>query len=180
MRETDTLINAPRQKYETRESPDNDPWKNERKDFTIVKESLLNNINEKGLSNARIGKFLNKPGATNERILIERIIDVGTNDLSNGINLLNDIKKIFKQINAEEPKANIAFLSIINRKTRKKMGKYVTETNHRLRNYCKQSDIVYIDNANKNEVHLGVKKAAPKSEGNSCFAKNLLKHLSNA
>lgn len=96
MRETDTLINAPRQKYETRESPDNDPWKNERKDFTIVKESLLNNINEKGLSNARIGKFLNKPGATNERILIERIIDVGTNDLSNGINLLNDIKKIFK------------------------------------------------------------------------------------
>ena len=96
MRETDTLINAPRQKYETRESPHNDPWKNERKDFTIVKESLLNSINEKGLSNARIGKFVNKPRATNERILIERIIDVGTNDLSNGINLLNDIKKIFK------------------------------------------------------------------------------------
>ena len=60
------------------------------------------------------------------------------------------------------------------------MDKYVTGTNHRLRNYCKQSDIVYIDNANKIEVHLGVKKAAPKSEGNSCFAKYLLKHLSNA
>ena len=44
------------------------------------------------------------------------------------------------------------------------MGKYVTETNHRLRNYHKQSDIVYIDNANENDVHLGVKKAPSKSE----------------
>ena len=43
------------------------------------------------------------------------------------------------------------------------MGTNVTETNHRLKNYCKQNDIVYIDNANKNEVHLGVEKAPSKS-----------------
>lgn len=44
------------------------------------------------------------------------------------------------------------------------MGKNVTETNHRLKNYCKQNDLIYIDNANINEVCLGVKKAPPKSE----------------
>lgn len=109
-----------------------------------------------------IVKVLNKPGATNERNLVETIIHVGTNDLSNGINFLNDVKKVLSQINSEQPKANIAFSSIINRKTRKSMGKNVTETNHRLKKYRKQNDLIYIDNANINEVRLGVKKAPPK------------------
>lgn len=42
------------------------------------------------------------------------------------------------------------------------MGKNVTETNHRLKKYRKQNDLIYIDNANTNEVRLGVKKAPPK------------------
>ena len=42
------------------------------------------------------------------------------------------------------------------------MGKNVTETNHRLKKYRKQNDLIYINNANINEVRLGVKKAPPK------------------
>ena len=88
---------------------------------------MLNSINEKGLSHKHRVKVVNKPGATSERILEESggaikskpehlVIHVGTNDLTNGINLLNNPKKIVKKINEKLPKTCIAFSRIINRK----------------------------------------------------------------
>ena len=48
-----------------------------------------------------------------------------------------------------------------------------------MKNYCRQKDINYIENANINEDCLGVKKLHLNRKGNSCFAKNLLKYLNN-
>ena len=48
-----------------------------------------------------------------------------------------------------------------------------------MKNYCRQRDINYIENANLNEDCLGVKKLHLNRKGNSCFAKNVLKSLNN-
>ena len=95
------------------------------------------------------------------------------------MNLLNNAKKIVNKINEKLPKICIAFSSIINRKGRKGINKKLTETIQRLKNYCRQKDINYIENLNINEDSLDVKKLHLNRKGNSCFAKNLLKYLSN-
>ena len=59
----------------------------------------------------------------------------------------------------------------------KNLDRNVTETNKRLRNYCCQEDIDYVDNSDITEDSLGVKRLHLNSKGNSFFAKNLLKYL---
>ena len=67
----------------------------------------------------------------------------------------------------------------ITRKDKKNLDKNVTETNKRLKNYCRQKDIGYIDNSNITEDSLGIKKLHLNRKGNSFLAKNLLKYLTN-
>ena len=107
------------------------------------------------------------------------IIHAGTNDLTNGINMLNNAKKIVKELTTKLPKVKIAFSGLITRKDKKNLDKNVTETNKRLKNYCRQKDIDYIDNSNITEDSLGIKKLHLNRKGNSFFAKNLLKYLNN-
>ena len=69
-----------------------------------IGDSMLNDVNEKGLSKLRKVKVKNYPGATSEDIL-DKIDDllkvkpdcllvyVGTNDLTNNVNLQNSVKK---------------------------------------------------------------------------------------
>ena len=146
--------------------------------------------------------------ATSERFLLEDldnlikyqpesvIIHAGTNDLTNGINMLNNAKKIVKELTTKLPKVKIAFSGLITRKDKlpkvkiafsglitrkdkKNLDKNVTETNKRLKNYCRQKDIGYIDNSNITEDSLGIKKLHLNRKDNSFFAKNLLKYLNN-
>ena len=107
---------------------------------TIFGDSLQNRISEKVLSYNHRVKVVNKPGATSEIILDEFDdviklkpehlgIHVGTNDLTNGINLLSNANKIVKKISEKLPKTSIAFSNIINRKEPKDNDKKVAETN---------------------------------------------------
>ena len=86
---------------------------------------------------------VNKPKTTTIRIFDElddaikskpkRVIYiVGTNDLTNVINLLNNSKKNVKRIIVELSTLNFVCSGIINRKGRKNMDKSFTETNQRL------------------------------------------------
>ena len=103
------------------------------------------------------------------------IIHAGTNNLTNGINMLNDAKKIVKELTTKLSKVKIAFSRVITRNDKKNLDKNVTETNKRLRNYCRQKDIDYIDDSNITEDLLGIKKLHLNRKGNSFFAKDLLK-----
>ena len=155
--------------------------KGDRKKAIILGDSLLNGINEKCLSKKHNVKIVNKPGATSECLLLQEldnlikyqaqsiIFHADTNDLTNGINMLNNAKKIVKELKTKLPKVKITFSGLITRKDKKNLDKNVTETNKRLRNYCRQKDIDYIDNSNITEDSLGVKKL----HLNSFFAKNL-------
>ena len=54
------------------------------------------------------------------------IIHAGTNDLTNGINMLNNAKKIVKELTTTKlPKVNIAFSGLITRKDKKNLDKNV-------------------------------------------------------
>ena len=86
-------------------------------------------------------------------------------------------RKIVKELTTKLPKVKIAFSGLITRKDKKNLDTNVTETNKRLRNYCRQKDIDYIDNSNIAEDSLGVKKLHLNRKGNRFFAKNLLKYL---
>ena len=109
----------------------------------------------------------------------ECVIHAGTNDLTNGINMFNNAKKIIKELTTKLPKVEIAFSGLTTRKDRKNLDTNVTETNKRLRNYCRQKDIDHIDNSYITEDSLGVKKPHLNSKGSSFFANNVLKYLND-
>ena len=151
----------------------------------MTEDSTVNGISEKGLSVTRKVKIVNFPGGTSEKIL-EKLNDiikeqpddltvhVGTNGLTNNVNLLTNVKKIFKK---ESPSTSIAFTTIINLKDKMNIQKTLTDTNARLKNFCIQKGISFIDNSGIKEFHLGKRKLYLSKKGNNVFAKNLLHHI---
>ena len=148
---------------------------------------MVNVISEKGLSVNHKVKIVNYPGGTSENILEklddiikeqqdDLIVHVGTNDLTNHGNLWTNVKKIFLKVSKESSSTSIAFSSIIDRKDKMNIQKTLTDTNARLKNFCIQKGISFIDNSGikeekrKRKLHLNKK-------GNSAFAKNLLHHI---
>ena len=162
--------------------PNDNIGKGDRKKVIILGDSLLNGINEKGLSKRHDVKIVDKPGTTSERLLLEDlhnlikyqlesvIIHAGTNDFTFGINMLNNAKKIVKEVTTKLPKVKIAFSGLTTRKDKINLDKNFTETNKRLKNYCRQKDIGYIDNGNITEDSLAIKKLHLNRKGNSFFA----------
>ena len=62
-----------------------------------------------------------------------------------------------KKVRNSSPNANLVFSSVKKKKT-KNILKNVGETSQRLKNYCKQRNIDFVDNINIIEEHLGCKK----------------------
>ena len=76
--------------------------KQEKKKIVVAGDSVLNGVNKKGLSKSHNVKVKNYPGATSENILDKiddllkvkpdcLLVHVGTNDLTNNVNLLNSV-----------------------------------------------------------------------------------------
>ena len=72
------------------------------KNVIIIGDSMLNNVNRRGLPKSKKVEVLNFPGATStdisnkmDDILEDKpqslIVHVGTNDLTNDMNLLNNV-----------------------------------------------------------------------------------------
>ena len=85
---------------------------------------MLNNINNRGISKTKKVDVLNFPGATSTDILTKiddaldkkpesTIIHVGTNDLTNDVNLLSNVKKIVSNTNRTSPNTSLSFSNII-------------------------------------------------------------------
>ena len=162
--------------------------RNDKRKVVVTGDSLLNGINERGISKPHKVNVHNFPGGTSETILEELdtlvaskpdciIIHAGTNDLNNGINSLNSVKKIVKKVKQASANTKVVSSSLITRKDKKDLDKKVQDTNSRLKNYCAQTNIDYIDNNNVKEEHLGNKKLHLNKRCNTVFAKNLLKCL---
>ena len=108
------------------------------------------------------------------------IIHAGTNDIMNGINSLNSVKEIVKKVKQTSPNTKTAFTSLITTKDKNNLDKKVQDENNRLKNYCSQTNIEYIENNNIKEEHLGQKKLHSLKEVRKYYyviANNLLKFL---
>ena len=88
---------------------DKDKTTDQKKRVVITGVSMLNGIREKGMSKNHRIKVNNFPGGTSATILekIDQLVNskpdclivhAGKNDLANGRNLLNHVKKIVKQV----------------------------------------------------------------------------------
>ena len=161
---------------------------NKKKKVVVAGDSLLNGISEKGLSRDHQVTVKNLPGGTTEKALEEIkdliadkpdciIIHAGTNDITNGINSLNSVKKIVKDAKKSSPNTKLVFSSILIRKDKKGISKNVTDINSRLKNYCQQKHLNFIDNSNIMEEHLGNRKLHLNERGNSVLANNFIKYL---
>ena len=154
----------------------------------MVGDSVLNNVNGRGLSKSKKVEVINFPGATSTDI-VEKIDDilehhpkslvvyVGSNDPTNYVNLLNNVKKIVNKTKKKSPNTVISFSNTIVRKGRRNLENKRSDTNARLKNYCSQKNIDLINNNNLKENHLGIKKLHLKRKGNTLFAKNLLNFI---
>ena len=150
---------------------------------------MLNNVNSRGLSKSKNVKVISFPGATSIDIVenIDKILEnqqpkslivhVGTNDLTNDVNLLNNVKKIVNKTKKKSPDTVLTFSNIIVWKDKKNLEKLRTVTNARFKNYCAQKKPSLIDHDNIKESHLGIKKLHLNRKGNSLFAKNVLSFI---
>ena len=109
-----------------------------KKKILLTGDSMVNGISEKGFSVYHKVKTVNFPGGTSEKILEKLdviikekpdyiIVHVRTNDITNNVNLLTNVKKIFK-VSKESLSTSIAISSIINRKDKRKIQKTLTDT----------------------------------------------------
>ena len=105
------------------------------------------------------------------------IVQVGTNDLTNEINILNNIKTIVTKTKQKSPKTVLNFSNTIIHKDKKNLEKLRTDTNSRLKNYYSQKNPRLINHDNIKKIHLGVKKLNLNRKGNSVFAKKLLNFI---
>ena len=73
---------------------------------------MLYSISEKGLSKTHKVRVFNFPGGTSEKITVHLhdlikgkpdnlTVHIGTNDIANNVNLLNNVEKIFRKISKD-------------------------------------------------------------------------------
>ena len=161
-----------------------------KKEIVLTEDGMVNGISEKGLSVNHKVKIVNFTGGTSKKILEELdvtikenpddlIVHVGTSDITNNVNLLTNVKKIFSKVSRGLPSTSIAFSSIISRKGKTNTQKSLTDTNARLKNFVKQKGISFIDYSSIKDFELGKSKLHLNKKGNSAFAKNLLHDINS-
>ena len=95
---------------------------------------MLDNISEKGITKTLKLRVINFSGGTCEKIADQLedfikgkpdnlIVHVGTNDIANNVNLLNNVKKIFRKVSKDSSSTQLAFSFIICRKDKNNLEK---------------------------------------------------------
>ena len=87
------------------------------------------------------------------------MIHTGTNDLTNGVNTMKEIRKIIKCVRdlVKDKKVNIGFSSVISRSDRN-LGQEIRYLNLKLKRYCKGNNFLFVDNVNIEESCLNNSK----------------------
>ena len=87
------------------------------------------------------------------------MIHTGTNDLTNGVNTMKEIRKIVKCVRDldKDKKFYIGFLSVIIRSYRN-LGQEIRDLNLKLKRYCEGNNFLFVDNINIEESCLNNSK----------------------
>ena len=104
------------------------------------------------------------------------VLHSGTNDISNNVNTLKQIKKLvnfIKEVDSETKETKIAISGIINR-TDNDYRDAIRKINDSLRTYCQNHNHIFIDNENVDETCLNRSNLHLNKKGNSYFANNII------
>ena len=118
----------------------------------VIGDSLLNNINPRGISKKGDVKILNHPGATSQDMKdfinpsINRkpdmlICHVGTNDITNNIDTLTNLQTIINRIKKKSASTKIVFSSVIQRHDQPHIEKKVSALNNELKQLCDENQV---------------------------------------
>ena len=134
----------------------------------IVGDSILNGINEKGLTKKNhIVKVCPHPGATTEDLVdqikpVARrkpsmvVLHIGSNDLTNGINTQEKFQEVIDILQSESKDTDIVVSSVVTRKDKSGMPIKVSRLNNSLKILCR-NQIELIGNSNLDVSCLGIK-----------------------
>ena len=102
------------------------------------------------------------------------MIHTGTNDLTNVVNTIKEIRKIVKCVRDLDidKKVNVGFSSVISRFDRN-LGQEITNLNLELKRYCEGNNFLFADNVNIEESDLKNSKLHLKHNRTNIFCQNI-------
>ena len=154
----------------------------------IIGDSMINGINANGFKrelNVKIKPF----GGSTSADLLDHIkptlrknpkniiLHVGTNDLTNNIDTIQNFKEIIKLIRTKSPNSNVAVSNVVIRADKKNMVEKVQELNKKIKELCEKENIDVINKSNLNDTHLSKRKLHLNQKGLSILAKNFISYL---
>ena len=77
------------------------------------------------------------------------MIHIGTNNLTNSVNIMKEIIKLVKCVRGleKDKKVNIWLLSVISR-TERNLRQEISDLNLKLKRYCAGNNVLFVDNVN--------------------------------
>ena len=158
----------------------------EKKEVVIIGDSIIKDINGRGLSKDKNVKVRSHPGATTLDLIdyvkpsVRKnpeliVIHSGTNEMTSDINTLKKIKKLVHEIREIDKQENvkIAISSIIHRDD-KDVSQQIKDTNEKLKSYSESKGFMFIDHWNIDGSCLNKSRLHLNKKGSSYLAKNFI------
>ena len=106
------------------------------------------------------------------------VIHTGTNDLTNGVNTMKEVRQLVKCVKEldKEEEVKIGFSSVINRSDRN-LEKEIVDLNLKLKWYNEGNQFLFIDNHNIDKSCLNNSKLYLNEKGTNILCQNIRKSL---
>ena len=163
--------------------------KEKRKNVIICGDSILNGIDSTGLSTKDHKTVVrNFPGATSKDMctyikpLVEKkpnkmIIHVGTNDLTNNVETISNLRSIHEYIKSNSKETEVVFSKLCIRDDKRHIIAKVDRLNAEIETFCSREKIKSIDHRNINKDSLSRKKLHLNRKGLTHLAMNFKNHV---
>ena len=187
-----TTNNEDGQEKREKEKQDKRTKINQRKNVTIIGDSILNGLSEQGLRKKHNVKIRAHSGATSYDIkdhmrpIARRkpdyiIVHCGTNDLTkkDGINTLETIREMIIETKKETPQTTIVLSTLTMRRDHEGMNKKVNNLNRDLKKLAVEINIPIIDNSNIDISCLSSRQLHLNRKGDSVLARNFIRYIDN-
>lgn len=105
------------------------------------------------------------------------IFHVGSNDLTKNVDTIPNLQTIVDRCKRKSAYTKIVISSVVTRKDYRNSETDVIELNDKLKSFCDENKIDYLNNDNIDESCLGKKFLHPNKKGKSYLAKNFINYI---
>ena len=153
---------------------------------TAIGDSMMKYLRRENLTSKNYEvKIAAHPGSTTEDLIDDikpvvrknpnfLVIHSGTNNLTNGVNTMKEIRKLVKCLRDldKDEKVNFGFSSVISRSDRN-LGQEIRDLNLKLKRYCEGNNFLFADNVNVEESCLNNSKIHLNHKGTNISCQNI-------